>query len=174
MAAHAVHGASRPASSGDTTILDPSRRAWLPGLAPGRHRRPAPGAPIAPPSQGLARLSFATGQRAVVTGNGLIGREPLPDPNETFRHILSVPDPSRSLSKTHLEFGFDEVGLWVRDRWSANGSVLVAPTQAPLPLEAGRRYRAKIGSRLLLASIEMAVERVDESADGSGLPSTER
>lgn len=170
VAAHATTGSSRPSSSGDTTVLDPSRRAWLPGLAPGRHRRPAPGAPMAPPSQGLVRLSFATGQHAIVTGNGLIGRQPLPDPNETFRHILAIPDPSRSLSKTHLEFGFDEGGLWVRDRWSANGSVLVAPTQAPLPLEAGRRYRAKLGSRILLSSVEMAVERVDGSAGGSGRP----
>lgn len=170
VASHATPGASRPASSGDTTVLDPARRAWLPGLAPGRHRRPAPGAPMAPPSQGLVRLIFASGQHAIVTGNGLIGRQPLPDPGETFRHILAVPDPSRSLSKTHLEFGFDEGGLWVSDRWSANGSVLVAPTQAPLPLEAGRRYRAKIGSRLLLSSVEMAVERVEGSSTASNRP----
>ncbi|WP_146076659.1 hypothetical protein [Rathayibacter tritici] len=174
VAAHATTGGFRPSSSGDTTVLDPSRRAWLPGLAPSRHRRPAPGAPMAPPSQGLVRLDFATGQHAIVTGNGLIGRQPLPDPNETFRHILAIPDPSRSLSKTHLEFGFDEGGLWVRDRWSANGSILVAPTQAPLPLEAGRRYRAKLGSRILLSSVEMAVERVDGSAGGSGRPSVTR
>ncbi|WP_146076138.1 hypothetical protein [Rathayibacter rathayi] len=174
MTAHATTGSTRPSSSDDTTVLDPSRRAWLPGLVPSRHRRPAPGAPMAPPSQGLVRLDFATGQHAIVTGNGLIGRQPLPDPNETFRHILAIPDPSRSLSKTHLEFGFDEGGLWVRDRWSANGSVLVAPTQAPLPLEAGRRYRAKPGSRILLSSVEMAVERVDGSADGSGRPPVTR
>ena len=170
VAPHATRGASRPASSGDTTVLDPSRRAWLPGLAPGRHRRPAPGAPMAPPSQGLVRLIFASGQHAIVTGNGLIGRQPLPDPGESFRHILAVPYPTRSLSKTHLEFGFDEGGLWVSDRWSANGSVLVAPTQAPLPLEAGRRYRAKIGSRLLLSSVEMAVERVEGSSTASNRP----
>ncbi|MBF4461912.1 MULTISPECIES: hypothetical protein [unclassified Rathayibacter] len=164
VATHAASGSVSPTSSGDTTVLDPSRRAWLPGLAPGRHRRPAPGAPIAPAAQGLVRLAFASGQHAIVTGNGLIGRQPLPDPGETFRHILAVIDPARSLSKTHLEFGFDEGGLWVRDRWSANGSLLIAPAQAPLPLEAGRRYRAKIGSRLLLSSVEMAVERVDGSA----------
>ncbi|QHC67064.1 hypothetical protein GSU68_11160 [Rathayibacter sp. VKM Ac-2759] len=170
MASHATPGASRPTSVGDTTVLDPSRRAWLPGLAPGRHRRPAPGAPMAPPAQGLVRLSFASGQHAIVTGNGLIGREPLPDPGETFRHILAIPDASRSLSKTHLEFGFDEGGLWVRDRWSANGSVLVTTTQAPLPLEAGRRYRAKLGSRILLSTVEMGIERVDGSSTGSARP----
>lgn len=116
------------------------------------------------------RLSFASGQHAIVTGNGLIGRQPLPDPGEAFRHILAVADPSRSLSKTHLEFGFDEGGLWVRDRWSANGSVLVIPMQAPLPLEAGRRYRAKLGSRILLSSVEMGVDRVDGSSTGAVRP----
>ena len=44
------------------------------------------------------------------------------------------------------------------------------PTQAPLPLEAGRRYRAKIGSRLLLSAVEMAVERVDGSSTASNRP----
>ncbi|MBO0982846.1 hypothetical protein NB037_01645 [Rathayibacter sp. ZW T2_19] len=170
VATHATPGLSSPTSSGDTTVLDPSRRAWLPGLAPGRHRRPAPGAPLAPPVQGLVRLSFGTGHHAIVTGTGLVGRQPLPDPGENVRHILAIPDETRSLSKTHLEFGFDEGGLWVRDRWSANGTVLVAPTQAPLPLEAGRRYRAKIGSRVLLSSVEMAVERVDGSSTGTSRP----
>ncbi len=162
---HSTSGVARSTAPADTSVLDPSRRTWLPGLSPGRHRL-SPGVPIAASVAGAVQLSFVSGQRAIVTGNGLIGRQPLPDPGESFRHLLTVTDAARSLSKTHLEFGFDEEGLWVRDRWSANGSILVVPAQAPLPLEAGRRYRAKVGSLLVLSTTEIMVESVDHVTSG--------
>ncbi|NQX27970.1 FHA domain-containing protein [Microbacteriaceae bacterium VKM Ac-2854] len=147
-------------AAGDTTVLDPAQRAWLPGLSTGRHRRAAATAdPARAPMSGLMLLSFSTGQHAIVTGSGLIGRQPVPDAGESFRHVLAITDPSRSMSKTHLEFGFDGDGLWVRDRWSSNGTVLVAVGEAELPLEAGKRYRAAAGSLVRLSGVEMSVEK---------------
>ncbi|NQX11427.1 FHA domain-containing protein [Microbacteriaceae bacterium VKM Ac-2855] len=112
------------------------------------------------------RLSFRSGEHAIVTGAGLIGRQPLPDAGESFRHLLAIADPSRSMSKTHLEFGFDTDGLWIRDRWSSNGTTLLGPGQPELPLEAGRRYRAGAGSVVRLSTVEMLVEKAVASSTG--------
>lgn len=149
---------------GDTTVLDPSQRAWLPGLTTGRHRRAAAASePVRAGMSGLMLLTFSTGQHAIVTGSGLIGRQPLPDAGESFRHLLAIADPGRSMSKTHLEFGFDGDGLWIRDRWSSNGTALVAPGQAELPLEAGRRYRAAAGALVRMSAVEMTVAKAAAS-----------
>lgn len=157
---------------GDTTVVDPVPSAWLPGLSTGRHRRlPAVVDPSASAVRGLIRLTFSTGQHAVVTGTGLVGRQPLPDEGESFRHLLAVPDPSRSMSKTHLEFGFDLEGFWIRDRWSSNGTVLTSRGQPDLPLEAGRRYLAPAGSTVHLSAVTMTVEKaIASSTAGSGRP----
>ncbi|MEK8225709.1 FHA domain-containing protein [Oerskovia sp. M15] len=55
------------------------------------------------------------------------------------RTMVRVDDPTRSVSKTHAELGFDAGGLWVQDRGSTNGTVLTRPGAAPQVLTAGVR-----------------------------------
>jgi predicted component of type VI protein secretion system len=59
-----------------------------------------------------------------------------------------VVDATRSVSKTHLEFGQEAGAFWLRDRFSGNGSVLRAPESPPFRCEAGKRYRVSRGSRI--------------------------
>jgi PPM family protein phosphatase len=86
-------------------------------------------APAAAGQSAMARqarfaLEFDDGSFLVVRGRGLIGREPTATAGEPTTHLVTLTDPTCSLSRTHLEFGVDNAGLWVRDRHSTNGSAI--------------------------------------------------
>lgn len=93
-------------------------------------------------------LQFSTGESFTVYGNGLVGRNPQPEPAEYFDHVVRVLDPSRSVSKTHLEFGQEAGAFWIKDRFSANGSIIREPESDPVRCLPDRRYRLVRGTRV--------------------------
>jgi hypothetical protein len=93
-------------------------------------------------------LQFSTGESVTVYGSGLLGRNPTPQPSEYFDQLVSIIDPGKSVSKTHLEFGQEAGAFWVSDRFSGNGSVVREPESAPRRLVAGKRYRIVRGTRV--------------------------
>jgi hypothetical protein len=93
-------------------------------------------------------LQFSTGESVTVFGSGLLGRNPIPQPSEYFEQLVSISDPGKSVSKTHLEFGQEAGSFWVSDRFSGNGSVVREPEAAPRRLVAGKRYRIVRGTRV--------------------------
>ena len=120
---------------------------------------PAPAAaPIAaPPTRATFVLTFSTGQRVSVHGSGLIGRKPLPQPDEIFDDLIRVADADRSVSKTHLEFGQHDGEFWVSDRVSGNGTVIRRPGETAAQLEPGRRYVLPRGTRVEIADHSFSV-----------------
>ncbi len=93
-------------------------------------------------------LQFSTGESVSVNGTGLIGRNPIAEPGEYFDSLVSIVDPGKSVSKTHLEFGQDAGAFWVNDRFSANGTVLREPERPARRGDAGKRYRVVRGTRV--------------------------
>ncbi len=93
-------------------------------------------------------LQFSTGENITVSGTGLIGRNPLAEPGEYFDSLVSIVDPGKSVSKTHLEFGQDSGQFWISDRYSANGTVVREPDRPARRGEAGKRYRVVRGTRV--------------------------
>ncbi len=93
-------------------------------------------------------LQFSTGESFTVYGSGLVGRNPHPEPAEYFDHIVRVLDPSRSVSKTHLEFGQEANTFWIKDRFSGNGSIIREPEGDPVRCQPDRRYRIVRGTRV--------------------------
>lgn len=93
-------------------------------------------------------LHFSTGERFGVHGSGLLGRLPRPQPGERFDDLLTVHDPGKSVSKTHLEIGRDGDDLWVSDRFSGNGTVVRHIDGSIRRCEPGRRYRVERGARV--------------------------
>ncbi|WIE74338.1 FHA domain-containing protein [Curtobacterium sp. MCSS17_007] len=93
-------------------------------------------------------LHFSTGERSAVRGTGLLGRLPRPQPGERFDDLLTVHDPGKSVSKTHLELGRDADDLWVSDRFSGNGTVIRHIDGSIRRCEPGRRYRVERGARV--------------------------
>jgi len=93
-------------------------------------------------------LQFSTGESVSVSGTGLVGRNPNPEPGEYFDSLITISDPGKSVSKTHLEFGQDGGAFWVSDRHSGNGTVVREPGAPPRRCDAGKRYRIVRGSRV--------------------------
>ncbi|GAA2040006.1 hypothetical protein GCM10009819_26660 [Agromyces tropicus] len=93
-------------------------------------------------------LTFTTGEVVTVQGTGLVGRKPLAEPGEAFDHLVQIVDRGLSVSKTHLEFGEHEGGLWIADRFSANGTVVRRPGEHAVRCEPGRRMLVPRGSRV--------------------------
>lgn len=110
------------------------------------------GIPRAPspeePSRTSFTLTFSSGGSAPVSGPVLVGRRPEAQPGERFERLISISDPGRSVSKTHLELGLEGEYLWVCDRFSANGTVLRPPGGRARLCEPGRRYRVGRGTRI--------------------------
>jgi hypothetical protein len=95
-------------------------------------------------------LQFSTGESVSVTGTGLVGRNPRPEPTEYFDHLIAIVDPGKSVSKTHVEFGQAAGMFWVSDRYSGNGTVIREPDSAPRRCEPGKRYRIERGTRVMI------------------------
>ncbi|MBX9471143.1 FHA domain-containing protein [Microcella sp.] len=93
-------------------------------------------------------LQFSTGESYTVIGSGLAGRNPRPEPGEVVDHVVTIVDPGRSVSKTHLEFGHNDGVFWISDRHSGNGTVIREPGAEPLPCVPGRRYPVERGTRV--------------------------
>lgn len=93
-------------------------------------------------------LQFSTGESVIVTGAGLIGRNPSSQPGEFVDQLVTIFDAGKSVSKTHLEFGQDSGRFWVSDRYSTNGSTVRQPDLEPKRCEPGRRYFIARGTRV--------------------------
>ena len=107
---------------------------------------PAPAPPPVPHERFV--LQFSTGESVIVTGTGIIGRNPFAEPGEYVDHLVTVVDYDKSVSKSHLEFGQDEAGFWVSDRYSANGTTVREPDRDARRCEAGTRVHIVRGSRV--------------------------
>lgn len=98
-------------------------------------------------------IIFDSGVRYEVERAGLIGRSPRTAARESGMELVSVADDSRSVSKTHAEFGIDEWGFWIDDRRSRNGTAIRAVDGVSAAVDPGARTYVRptdtvfIGSR---------------------------
>jgi len=112
---------------------------------------PAPEPPseeTAPEPAARFILQFSTGESVTVTGTGIIGRNPSPEPGEYFDHRIPIVDAGKSVSKTHLEFGQDAGVFWINDRHSGNGTGIRQPDAPRVRCDAGKRYLVPRGARV--------------------------
>jgi hypothetical protein len=116
--------------------------------APAQPDEPAPArAPHqAQPAPFLVTLD--TGQVMTVTGPGLIGRAPRPQPGERCDHVIVVEDPERSVSRTHARFGIENGTFWVSDAGSGNGTTLRLPGGRVIPVPADQRVLVPSGATI--------------------------
>ena len=93
-------------------------------------------------------LQFSTGESFTVYGSGLIGRNPRSEPGENFDQLVRVLDPSRSVSKVHLQFGQEAGRFWIMDRFSGNGTIAREPESEPVRCQPEKRFRIGRGTRV--------------------------
>lgn len=104
-------------------------------------------------------LTIDDGTSVTVSGNGLIGRRPQAGAAEQVAHLVAVDDPGRSLSRTHAAFGIDGETLWVEDRGSANGTVVVSPDGTMMRVHPGTRIPVPTDGRIELGERAITAER---------------
>ena len=113
---------------------------------------------------GTLALHFDTGERVRVVGRGLVGRGPRAEDGQDILHVVVLSDAARSLSRVHVEFGpqgattDEEAAIWVMDRGSTNGTVVVDPSGAGRVLPAGARAVVGAGWVVRLGDREARVE----------------
>jgi hypothetical protein len=151
---------------GDTTAIVPLTPTASVGAVPAVSGlfRPEPTGVPAVFGESAPRfvLRFSTGQIVMVQGTGLLGRQPRPQAQEMFDHLVQVEGAGRAVSKTHLEFGQENGEFWVRDRFSGNGSAIVTPhpggeTASPVRCEPGLRYFVPRGHQVNIAQDSFTV-----------------
>ena len=137
-----------PPAEADVPAAEPGGRADVAVDAPPEPELAEPPAsePPTPVVQPQFVLTFTTGEVVTVAGDGLIGRRPMPEPGESFAHLVQIVDRGLSVSKTHLEFGEHDGGLWIADRFSSNGTVVRRPGEPGVRCEPGRRVLVPRGS----------------------------
>jgi uncharacterized RDD family membrane protein YckC len=90
----------------------------------------------APPAAVL-RIRLDDGRDFRLERSVLVGRNPAAAAGEAQAQLLAVPDPGRTISKTHLHLLTDGGGVWVTDRNSTNGSAVTTPDGARTALQPG-------------------------------------
>ena len=143
-------------------LRGPELRPGDPGMAELEHARVRPDAPAARATPPGFVLHFDTGERVEVRGDGLVGRSPRRE--EGVTHVVAIDDPDRSISKVHLAFGRDRRGsrMWVLDRGSTNGTILVSPDGTETALPAGRRAKIEAGWTVRFGQRSLEVRSVAE------------
>ncbi len=110
-------------------------------------------------------LLFDTGERLLVEGNGLVGRDPESEPG--LAHLVAIDDPDGSISRVHLAFGQERRAnrLWFVDRGSTNGTVLVRPDGTELALAPGKRAKVEAGWIIRYGQRSIEIRSLSEQED---------
>ncbi|MGG5172058.1 RDD family protein [Pseudarthrobacter sp. J1738] len=100
----------------------------------------------APVAGGVVYIRLDDGRELSLNGSALMGRNPASYDGETVDQLVAVPDPGRSISKTHLHLRVEANGLWVTDRNSTNGSGVQQADGSNIELTAGQPFFVVAGS----------------------------
>lgn len=137
-------------ADGERLVLAGRRsRAAIVGLSGGPWSEPPPPAPdglIADVPHDDWHLVFEDGSTVPVPAYGLIGRAPEPPAGRAVDALITLEDPQKLLSKTHLAFGADPRGVWIADQGSSNGTVVVGADGGETSLVAGAQVGLAPGS----------------------------
>ncbi len=147
-----------PPGNAQTGPLKPRRAAPPPPTPP----PPTPPKPLPAPSSGpvglpgtvQAWLVVDSGQREKVDSILVVGREPTGTDGE---RRLVIPDPTNSISRTHLRLGPASGGVWVEDASSTNGTVVRNAAGAVAHLARGRRTLLPLGTTIIMGERTMMI-----------------
>ena len=117
-----------------------------PAEANDRHR-----APLAP----VAWIVMDSGEREPVDTVLVLGRAPTS--SDPSHRLVTVTDPTRSLSRTHLRLGPAGQGVWAEDMFSANGTLLRLADGSTHFLPRGERVELDVGSALVIGERTLTI-----------------
>lgn len=91
---------------------------------------------------------FDSGERQRITTSLLIGRSPTA--RSAGEDVLSIPDPTRSLSRTHVRIVRSRTGLLIDDLGSANGTQIQYPSGTTIEVTPGSPEKVTVGCTIHL------------------------
>lgn len=142
--------------------VDPARSAPVSASGPDVTRvAPVPPRPssMTAGSAALAiTLQFDTGLVHLLTTPVLIGRRPRPQQGTPGAELITIDDPSLTASATHLAVTPGEVGVWVEDLGSTNGTEVVLANGRVSRLAPGVRTAVPIGAKIRFGDRLLRVE----------------
>ncbi|MBM7505087.1 FHA domain-containing protein [Agromyces aurantiacus] len=133
-----------------------------PAFAPARIAGPDPSGPV-PPSADSARawrLRTADGVEFTVRSRAVVGRDPLPSAVHGGGTPVAVPDPARSMSKTHALLEVEGDRLLVTDLRSTNGVRIWPEGGDAIELRPGAPTPVPLDAVLLLGDVAFLVDLV--------------
>lgn len=166
--------ASAPPPPAASPAAPPASAYWAPPRAADRADAPAPAqgaADIDPDAYDVdvtrmvprrSKTSFWTlalpdGAVEVIVGSVIIGRAASPIPGRTGARVLTIDDPTRSVSKNHAIFADIDGDLYVEDLESMNGIGVTTPDGRVTDLVPGRPHRLEHGTRVELGDMLLTV-----------------
>ena len=122
-----------------------------------------PAAPLAGSRSRSADLPTAaawiildSGEREPVDAVLVLGRAPTS--SDPSHRLVTVTDPTRSLSRTHLRLGpAGRGGVWAEDMFSSNGTVLRLADGTTRHLPRGERVELDLGSALVIGERTLTI-----------------
>jgi uncharacterized RDD family membrane protein YckC len=119
----------------------PSPSVFAAAVSPFAESAPAPAQVV----RHRLEVVFDSGRREVLDGTVIIGRDPAPSAMDRGAALISIDDPTMSVSKTHMAIGLDGDMPWIEDRNSTNG-VLLTTRGETLRIVPGKRVRVGVGA----------------------------
>jgi len=104
-------------------------------------------------------LDLPDGSVEVIVGSVIVGRAASPVPGRIGARLLSIEDPTRSVSKNHAIFTDESGVLLVEDLGSMNGIVVTRADGHETELSPGIRLRLDNGSTVELGDLLLSVHK---------------
>ncbi|MCL2482089.1 MAG: hypothetical protein FWF43_01465 [Propionibacteriaceae bacterium] len=103
-------------------------------------------------------LRFDTGQTFLLSNTAVVGRSPSANPQYPGAALVRVEDASRTVSSSHLAVGGTDLGIWIVDLGSTNGSAVISKMGQEKVVSAKTRTSVESGGRVRLGDRVMRVE----------------
>jgi len=130
-------------------------------VAPRPDVAPEPVVEVATPPD-TAEVALSDGRRVVIDGVALVGRNPAAAVDV---QLVRVVDPTRSVSKTHLQVAVTPHGVWVADRGSTNGTVVTLPDGAQVVCPVDQPVRLRAGASVAFGDSSFVLVRGPRARD---------
>jgi len=135
-----------------TTATVPAHPRQTPPPAPGR--KPTASAVVPPPTPSpRAMLIFDDGSKTALTvpSTLVLGRKPTPRKLQDM--VLTVPDHTGTVSRSHARLEITDNGAWITDLGSTNGTRVIGEEGEETPVSTRQRVELHSNSRIALGDM---------------------
>lgn len=133
--------------------IPPARRPNVPASSSAIPAAPTPRAQ----SAAKAALLFDDGSQKTfaIPSTLVLGRKPVPHKLQDM--VLTIPDHTGTVSRSHARLEITEDGAWVTDLGSTNGTRIIGANGTTTELSAGQRLSMHATSRMFLGDVGCAI-----------------